>query len=154
MQDPFSFYVPISDKKTYIWYNVSCNVWLCMNEISEHLSSFFFIWIYFIPFSSFLVSSKMQNANVMPQLCKWNTMIGLTNVICKHCVLTCYWQTLNHWPRCQFFMNANKMWCKSRFFISDANAFRQRCNCNFHDADVLCRGASAKFIDDGASAHI
>ena len=83
----------------------------------------FFIWICFIPFSSFLVFSKIQNANVMPQLCRWNTMIGLTNVICKHCALTCYWQTLNHRPRCQIFMNANEMWCKSRFFISDANTF-------------------------------
>ena len=33
---PF-FCVPISDKKTYIW----CNVWLCMNEMSEHLNSLF-----------------------------------------------------------------------------------------------------------------
>ena len=35
-------------KQTYIWCNVSCNVWLCMNEMSEHLNSFF-IWICFIP---------------------------------------------------------------------------------------------------------
>ena len=25
-----------------------------------------------------------------------------------------------------FLMNANKMWCKSRFFISDANAFHNK----------------------------
>ena len=89
-------------------------------------------------------------------------MIGLTNVICKHCALTCYWQTLNHWPRCQFFMNAIKMLCEFRFF--DANAFYKNADakcpydahvsfqrCNFHDADVLCRGADAKFIHDGMS---
>ena len=26
--------------------------------------------------------------------------------------------------------------------------------CNFHDADVPCKGANAKFIYDGANAHI
>ena len=64
-------------------------------------------------------------------------------------------------------MNANKMLCKSRFFIFDANAFYNdadaKCpydahvsfqKCNFHDADVPCRGANAKFIHDGVSAHI
>ena len=78
-----------------------------------------------------------------------NAMIGLTNVICKHCALICYWQTPNYWPRCPFSMNANKTWCKSRFFIFDANAFHKDVNakcpydahvsfqrCNFHDADV------------------
>ena len=29
-------------------------------------------------------------------------------------------------------MNANKMWCESRFFIFDANAPWRRCKCNFH----------------------
>ena len=66
-------------------------------------------------------------------------------------------------------MNANKMLCKSKFSISisDANTFYKdvdaKCpydahvsfqRCNFHDADVLCRGADAKFIHDGVSAHI
>ena len=43
------------------------------------------------------------------------------------------------------------------FFISDANAFffykdaDAKC---LYDADVPCRGANAKFIHDGASAHI
>ena len=59
------------------------------------------------------------------------------------------------------------MLCKSRFFISDANAFHNdadaKCpydahvpfqRCNFHDADVPYRGANAKFIHDGASVHI
>ena len=59
VQDPFSLYIPISNKKTYIWCNVSCNVWLCINEMSEHLNSFFF-WIYFIPLSSFLVLTKCE----------------------------------------------------------------------------------------------
>ena len=36
----FLLCIPFSNKKTYIWYNVSCNVWLCMNEMSEHLNSF------------------------------------------------------------------------------------------------------------------
>ena len=56
-----------------------------------------------------------------------NFVTGLTNASCP----ICYWQTFNHWPRCQFSMNANKMWCKSRFFIFNANASWQRCNCNF-----------------------
>ena len=34
----------------------------------------------------------------------------------------------------------------------DAHVSFQKCN--FHDADVPCRGADAKFIHDGASAHI
>ena len=64
-------------------------------------------------------------------------------------------------------MNANKMLCKSRFSISDANALYKdadmKCpydayvsfqRCNFHDADVLCRDENMKFIHDGASAHI
>ena len=60
-------------------------------------------------------------------------MIGLTNALCKHCAPICYWQTLNYWPRCQSSMNANKMLCKSRFFISDANAIF------IYDANVPCR---------------
>ena len=34
----------------------------------------------------------------------------------------------------------------------DAHVSFQRCN--FHDANVPCRGTNAKFIYDGASAHI
>ena len=64
-------------------------------------------------------------------------------------------------------MNANKMLCKSRFSISDANAFYKDADAkclydahvsfqryNFHDVNVPCKGANAKFIHDGASAHI
>ena len=59
VQDPFSLYILVSDKKTYIWFNVSCNVWLCMNEIFEHLN-LFFIWICFIPLSFFLVLTNAK----------------------------------------------------------------------------------------------
>ena len=65
------------------------------------------------------------------------------------------------------FMNANKMLCKPRFSIFDTNAFYKdidvKCpynahvsfqRCDFHDADVPCRGANAKFIHNGAGAHI
>ena len=38
---------------------MSCNVWLCMNEMSDLLNSFF-IWIYFIPLSSFLVLTNAK----------------------------------------------------------------------------------------------
>ena len=64
-------------------------------------------------------------------------------------------------------MNANKMLCKPRFFFFDANAFYKDADAkcpydahvsfqryNFHDADVSCKGAGARFIHDGASAHI
>ena len=52
-------------------------------------------------------------------------------------------------------MNANKMLCKPRFFIFDANAFHNDADVKCpYDADVPCRGANAKFIRDGASAHI
>ena len=44
---PFSLCILVSDKRTYTWCNVSCNVWLCMNEMSEHLN-LFFVWICFI----------------------------------------------------------------------------------------------------------
>ena len=53
------------------------------------------------------------------------------------------------------------------FFYFDANAFHNdayaKCpydahvsfqRCNFHNADVPYRGADAKFIHDGANAHI
>ena len=33
VQDSFSLCIPVSDKKTYMWCNVSCNVWLCMNKM-------------------------------------------------------------------------------------------------------------------------
>ena len=68
------------------------------------------VWAFI--FSSFLVFSKIQNANVMPQLCRWNTMIGLTNVICEHCVLTCYWQTLNH------YLDVNFLWMRTKYDAS------------------------------------
>ena len=53
-------------------------------------------------------------------------------------------------------MNTNKMWCKPRFFISDANAFFYKdVDAKYpYDTDVPCRGAKTKFIHDGASAHI
>ena len=43
MRSPFLFCVPISDKKTYFWCNVSCTIWLCMNEMFKHLNSFFLV---------------------------------------------------------------------------------------------------------------
>ena len=52
-------------------------------------------------------------------------------------------------------MNANKMWCKSRFFISDANIFYKDVDAKCpYDADVPCKGVNAKFIHDDASARI
>ena len=64
-------------------------------------------------------------------------------------------------------MSANKILCKSRFFIFDANAFYKDADtkcpydahvsfqmCNFHGADIPCDGANAIFIHDGASARI
>ena len=78
--------------------------------MSEHFLNFFFL-------SSF---QQMRNANAM---------VGLTNVLCNHCAPICYWQTPNYWSRCPFSMNANKTWCKSRFFFFDANAFLEGCKC-------------------------
>ena len=45
----------------------------------------------FCRLSFFLIFSKMQNANVMPQLCRWNIMIGLTNAIYNHYAPACHW---------------------------------------------------------------
>ena len=60
VQDPFFFTLhSCFCKKTHIWCNVSCNVWLCMNEMFEHLN-LFFIWICFIPLSSFLVLTNAK----------------------------------------------------------------------------------------------
>ena len=94
----------------------------------------------------------------MPQLFWWNAMIGLTDMICEHCALTCYWQTLNHWPRCQFFYECKQnvmlaqifhFRCKYFFYKNtnakcpyDAHVFFQRCD--FHDADVPCRRCGCK----------
>ena len=105
-------------------------------------------------------------------------------MLCPNYANEMSWSVLPMWyanivPRCaidrllttdldvNFSINANKMLCKSRFFIFDANAFHNdadaRCpydahvsfqRCKFHDADVSCKGADAKFIHDGANAHI
>ena len=60
VQDPLSSCISILDMNTYIWCNVSCNVWLCMNEMSEHFLNFpffsfflYFFWIF--PFSIFWI---------------------------------------------------------------------------------------------------
>ena len=123
MQNPLSFCIPVSDKKTNIWCNVSCNVWLCTNGMSKHFFNSYF-------FSSFLVlmNAKCKCHMKMPWL-----VLPMRYASLNHCALICYLQTLNYWPRCQFSMNANKMWCKSRFFISDANAIF------IYDAHVPCR---------------
>ena len=77
-----------------------------------------FFWILFsLFFFPYFNECEMQMSYA-------DAMIGLTNVICKHCALICYWQTPNYWPRCRFSMNANKIWCKSRFFYL-------RCKCFF-----------------------
>ena len=86
--------------------------------------------LFFFEFVSFLFIFPRFNKCELEMSCA-NAMIGLTNALCNHCASICYWQTLNYWPRCQSSMNANKMWCKSRFFISDANASWRRCKCNF-----------------------
>ena len=44
VRDPSLLCIPISDMKTYIWCNMSCNVWLCMNEMLVH-------WFHFYVFS-------------------------------------------------------------------------------------------------------
>ena len=56
VQDHFSLCIPVSDKKIYIWCNVSCNVWLCMNVMFE---SFRFV---FHPnlFYSFFIFSRLN----------------------------------------------------------------------------------------------
>ena len=91
VQGPISPCIPILDKKTYIWCNVSCNVWLCMNENAWIIYIRFFIRICFIPLLSLLV---------------------LTNAKCKY-------HAPNHaderlWNinlNVNFSMNANKMLC-------------------------------------------
>ena len=97
---------------------------ICMNKMSEHLNSVFFKFVSF-----FFIFPRLNECEM--QVSYANAMIGLTNALCNHCAPIFYWQTLNYWPRCQFSINANKMWCKSRFFISDANAFWRRCKCKF-----------------------
>ena len=51
-------------------------------------------------------------------------------------------------------MNASKMWCKSRFLVLIQVLFDKDANAISYDADVLYRDRNAKFIHDGASAHI
>ena len=71
-------------------------------------------------FHSFFIFPRLNECEM--QMSYANAMIGLTNALCNHCAPICYWQTLGYWPKCQFSMNANKTWCKSRFFfISDTN---------------------------------
>ena len=92
--------------------------------------------IFFEFFSFFFIFSRFNECEM--QMSYANAMIGLTSALCNHCAPICYWQTLNYWPRYQFSMNVNKMWCKSRFFISDANASWRRCKCKFFFYDAKC----------------
>ena len=100
----------------------------CMIVYEWNVWAFKFVFHLNLFYSSFIFPHLNE---CEMQMSYANAMIGLTNALCNHCAPICYWQTLDYWPRCQFSMNANKMWCKSRFFISDANASWQRCNCNF-----------------------
>ena len=74
---PFSFCIPVSDEQTNIWCNVSCDVWLCTNEMSEHFLNSFFFFLHFN-------ECEMQMSYA-------NAMIGFTNALCNHCALICYW---------------------------------------------------------------
>ena len=52
VQNPSSFCIPISNKKTYVCCNTSCNIWLCMNEMLVHWFQFYvFLFIKFATFS-------------------------------------------------------------------------------------------------------
>ena len=51
-------------------------------------------------------------------------------------------------------MNASKMWCKSGFLVLIQVLLDKDVNAISYDADVPCRDGNAKFINDGASAHI
>ena len=64
----FFFCIPVSDKKTYIWCNVSCNVWLCMNEMSEHLNFFFLNLFHSFSSSLVLTNAKCKCHVQMPWL--------------------------------------------------------------------------------------
>ena len=80
----------------------------CMIVHEWNIWTFKFIFHLNLFYSSFIFPrlNKCEMQILCPWPCQWNTMIGFTNVICKRCALTCYWQALNHWPRCQFSMNA------------------------------------------------
>ena len=164
MQDPFSLCIPISNKKAYTWCNVLCNVWLCMDEMSEHLNSFF-IWICFILLSSFLVltnedckyhaPSHADECHNQPYQCNMQplcpdmplinfellTLMSIFFCECKHFIKT--------WCKLKFsFFDTNALtkmqtqnfnsWCKMPLF-RDANA-------SFHDTSVLCRDARWKRV--------
>ena len=55
VQDPSLLCIPISDMKTYIWCNMSCNVWLCMNEMLVH-------WFHFYVFSFYKICHLLAHA--------------------------------------------------------------------------------------------
>ena len=53
------------------------------------------------------------------------------------------------------FYECKQMLCKSRFFISNTNAFYKDADAIFiYDANVPCRDENARFIHDKASARI
>ena len=61
-----------------------------------------------------------------------NAMIGLTDALCTIVPQYVIDRLLTTDLDVNFLMNANKMWCKSRFFfISDANDPWRSCKCNF-----------------------
>ena len=134
LQDPLSPYIPFSDKKNiylmqFVMQYMIVHEWKCLS----HLDSFF-IRICFIPLSSFLL---------------------LTNAKCKchapnHADERFWTINLN----VNFSMNASKMWCEPRFLVLIQVLLDKDANVISYDADVPCRDRNAKFIHNGASAHI
>ena len=105
----------------------------CMIVHEWNVWTFKFIFHLNLFYSSFIFSrlNKCKIQISCPWPCRWNTMIGLTNVICKRCALTSYWQALNHWPRCQFSMNAK---CDASL---DFSFLMQMLPCEYANANVL-----------------
>ena len=85
-----------------------------------------FFWICFIPFLSFLVltNAKCKCHMQMP----WLVLpMRYATIVPKYAIDRLVTTDLD----VNFLMNASKMWCKSRFFISDANVPWWRCKCIF-----------------------
>ena len=154
VQNPFSLCIPISDKKTYIWCNVSCNVWLCMNETSKYLD-LFFIRTCFIPlfriYCSF--SPMLLRACFFDLLCfcplfkktflSWCLLIVSQTSLCSKFVILWFlhhWKTNRHFFVLDFSLDFHIV---NKFNINNKNLLKQ-CISFIHVNKIKCMLHSKK----------
>ena len=91
VHDPFSLCIPVSDKKTYIWCNMSCNVWLCMNEMLVH-------WFHFYVFSFYQICHLFTHAYFAGLLVQSLSPLSW-EIFSSRCLPDASYLTFRYWKR-------------------------------------------------------